>query len=298
MLYIGEIAAIITSVTFAVNSTLFTLAGREVGSKVVNRVRLAAASLFLMLAHWLFLGTPWPVNAGFDRWFWLGSSGIVGLVLGDAFLFQAFILVGPGISMLMMSLAPILASVIAWVFLDEKLGYLQISGILVTILGVIWVVIEKNKKTILIKDQYLKGILFGIGGAVGQAVGFVLAKVGLTENYSPISGNFIRMVIAMLVIWSIAIFRREFSSTISQAASNPKATWKILGGAFSGPFIGVSLSLFALQYTSLGVASTLMALPPIFLLPVDHFYFKDRLGWGAVAGTILALTGVGMLFLV
>jgi len=298
MLYIGEIAAIITSLTFAVNSTLFTLAGREVGPIVVNRLRLVAASIFLIITHWLVLGNPWPISAGFDRWFWLGLSGIAGLVLGDLFLFQAFVWVGPGLSMLMMSLAPILSALIAWIFLDERMSILQIVGIIVTLIGVIWVVIDKNSSRENHKEHYLKGILYGLGGAAGQALGFVLAKVGLTENFSPISGNYIRMVTAMIVIWAITIIKKQFPSTLSQAINNPKAVLKIIGGAFSGPFVGVSLSLFALQHTSIGVASTLMALPPLFLLPVDYFYFKEKVGWAAVVGTSLALIGVGILFLV
>ncbi len=298
MLYIGEIAAIITSITFAINSTLFTLAGRQVGSIVVNRLRLAAASLLLLIAHWILLGSPWPVEAGFDRWFWLGLSGIVGLVLGDALLFQSFVLVGPRLAMLMMSLAPVMSALLAWIFLEEYLKLAQIAGILVTLLGVVWVVIEKNSAKVVDQGQYIKGILMGFGGAVGQAVGFVMAKIGLTEGFSPISGNYIRMVTAMVLIWLITLFRREFSRTISEGIKNPAAVLKIAAGAFSGPFLGVSLSLFALQHTSVGVASTLMALPPLFLLPVDYYYFKERFGWGAIAGTALALIGVGILFIV
>lgn len=297
LLYVGELAAIITSVTYALNSTLFTVAGRIVGSTVVNRVRLIVALLFLSIAHWLFLGTLWPVNAEWNRWFWLGLSGIVGLVLGDAFLFQAFIWVGPRLSMLMMSLAPIIAAVAAWIFLGEKLSLWQISGIMITLIGIGWVVLEKNRHQSPDKENYLKGILFGLGGAAGQGLGVVLAKLGLDGSFSPISANFIRMVTAMLVIWVAAIVQKEFRKTIQKAISNPKALLGILGGAFSGPFLGVSLSLFALQHTSIGVASTLMALPPIFLLPVERFYFKEKMGWGAVAGTIIALAGVSVLFL-
>ncbi len=298
MLYLGEAAAIVTSITYAINSSLFTLAGREVGSIVVNRLRLIAASLFLMIAHWIFLGSPWPIGAGLERWKWLGISGIVGLVLGDAFLFQAFIWVGPRLSMLMMSLAPILATLTAWIFLGEILTPWQITGILVTLLGVFWVIAERNQNQSAGKENYLRGILFGLGGATGQALGLVLAKNGLGEEFSPISGNFIRMITAMIVIWIITLIQKEFKSTFQKAIRYPAAFWKIVGGAFSGPFLGVSLSLFALQHTSIGVASTLMALPPIFLLPVDYFVFKEELGWGAVAGTLLAMVGVGVLFLV
>jgi len=296
-LYLGELAAIITSITFAVNSTLFTVAGRIVGSTVVNRVRLIAASFFLTLAHWIFLGSFWPVGAEWDRWFWLGLSGIVGLVLGDAFLFQAFIWIGPRLSMLMMSLAPIIAAAAAWIFLGEKLSLWQISGILITLIGIGWVVMEKNQNQPPDKKNFNKGILFGLGGAAGQGLGVVLAKLGLDGDFSPISANFIRMIVAMIVIWSVTLVQKDFRNTINKVVSNPKALWGIVGGAFSGPFFGVSLSLFALQHTSIGVASTLMALPPIFLLPVEKFYFKEKMGWGAVLGTVIALVGVGVLFL-
>ena len=298
MLYLGELAAVITSLTYAVNSVLFTTAGRKVGSIVVNRVRLIAACLFLCLAHWIFLGNPWPLGAGLDRWFWLGISGIVGLVIGDAFLFQAFVLVGPRISMLLMGLAPIFAGFTAWIFLGEKLSLLQLGGIMITLIGVSWVIVDKNHNQTIKKKNYLRGILFGLGGAAGQGLGLVLAKNGLDGGFSPLSANFIRMFIALVVIWLVTIFQREFRSTFDEVLKAPRALWAIVGGAFSGPFLGVSLSLFALQSTSIGVASTLMALSPIFLIPLEVYYFKEKMGWGAIMGTLIALIGVGVLFLI
>jgi drug/metabolite transporter (DMT)-like permease len=47
-----------------------------------------------------------------------------------------------------------------------------------------------------------------------------------------------------------------------------------------------------------GVASTLMSLPPIFLLPIGRFVFKETISKRAVTGTIIALAGVAALFLV
>ena len=71
-----------------------------------------------------------------------------------------------------------------------------------------------------------------------------------------------------------------------------------VGGAFIGPFLGVSISLFALQNAPVGIVSTLMALSPIFLLPIGYFFFKERFGWGAVTGTAMAMAGVALLILV
>lgn len=296
--FIGELAALATSMTFAVNSAFFTVAGRKVGSVVVNRMRLVFALFFLIIAHVLFLGTLYPVEAGADRWLWLGLSGIVGLVLGDAFLFQAFVWVGPRISMLMMSLAPIIAAVTAWMFLGESLSLLKIVGIALTIGGLIWVILENNHYRNRENRNYLKGILFGLGGATGQALGLVLAKYGLGGSFSPLSGNFIRMATAMIGMWLITLVQGKGISTVKTVLTDNQALIYIVGGAFVGPFVGVSLSLLALQYADVGVASTLMALPPIFLLPVSHFFFQERFGWGAVVGTMVALSGVAVLFLV
>jgi drug/metabolite transporter (DMT)-like permease len=264
---------------------------------VVNRIRLVFAFLFLALAHWIFLGHPYPVDAGPQRWLWLGLSGIVGLVLGDAFLFQAFVWVGPRIAMLMMSLAPVIAAVIAWVFLGEVLSPLQLLAILTTLGGIMWVVLERNQRRDVENEDYLRGVLFGLGGATGQAVGLVLAKNGMEGVFSPISGNFIRMSAALVVMWVVTLMQRQGRFSVQRVLNEHRALLSIAGGAFIGPFLGVSLSLLSLQYTEVGVASTLMALPPIFLLPVGYFFFQERFGWGAVVGTILALAGVGGLFL-
>jgi drug/metabolite transporter (DMT)-like permease len=64
-----------------------------------------------------------------------------------------------------------------------------------------------------------------------------------------------------------------------------------------GPVLGVSMSLVAVQNAEVGVASTLMALPPVIVLPISHFVFKEKVSWQAVLGTGLAITGVAVLFL-
>ncbi len=295
--YLGELAALGTSLSFSFGSTMFTLAGRRIGSIIINRARLVFAAVFLSIVHWFMLGTLFPFDASSERFLWLGLSGVVGLVLGDIFLFQAFVLIGPRLSMLMMSLAPILAALQAWVFLGESLSLGQIFGILLTIAGIVWVVMEGNRKHEGDRE-YGRGILFGLLGAIGQATGLVLAKNGLGGEFSPISANLIRMTAAVIVLWGITLFQGQFKQTVNKLKGDHKGTLLTMGGAFAGPFLGVSLSLFALQRVEVGVASTLTSLPPIFLLPISYFIFKERFGWGAIIGTILAMTGVAALFLV
>jgi drug/metabolite transporter (DMT)-like permease len=296
--YIGETAALLTSLAFSVTSSMFTLAGRKVGSAVVNRVRLVLAVVLLSLTHLIFLGSLFPLKTEPQRWMWLSLSGIVGLVLGDAFLFQAFIWIGPRLSMLMMSLVPVISTLAAWIFLDEYLSWMQLLGIGLTLSGIAWVVMEGNGKQKAANRDYLRGILFGLGAATGQALGLVLSKNGLYGDFSPISANLIRMLTAMIVLWAITFLQRKAISTFERLKSSRRSMLLIFAGVVSGPFLGVSLSLFAIQKTAIGVASTIMALPPVFLLPISYIFFKERFGWGAIAGTFVAVAGVALLFLV
>jgi drug/metabolite transporter (DMT)-like permease len=41
----------------------------------------------------------------------------------------------------------------------------------------------------------------------------------------------------------------------------------------------------------------LIALPPVFLLPVSWLVFKEQFDWGAVLGTLVTIGGVALLFL-
>lgn len=297
--YIGQLSAIMTSLLWTTTSTFFTLGGRQVGSVVLNRIRLLIAVAFLLLAH-LILRVPLPADIEMERLFWLSLSGVIGLVIGDALLFQGFVLVGPRISMLMMSLAPVMGALLAWLFLGEVLSLVQVAGMLVTLFGVSLVVLEGNGRGVSQVDRrnYFLGVLLALGGATGQATGLVAAKQGLAGDFPALSGTLVRMLAAVLVMWLITILRRQVGTTIARIRKNPQALRFIIAGAFTGPFLGVTFSLVAVQNTEVGVASTLMALPPVFLLPVGYFVFNERFGWQAILGTLIAILGVGVLFLV
>ncbi len=296
---LGPLAALGTSVFWSLTSTFFTLAGRRVGSMVVNRTRLVLAVLFLLLTHWIMLGTIFPWHAAPERWFWLGLSGVLGLIIGDALLFQSFIWLGPRLSMLIMSLSPVITTLLAWILLGEHLTPWQLTAIAITVAGVSFVVMDQkgNNAAIVAGKAYFIGVLFGLGGAAGQAAGLIAAKKGLAGDFSALSGALMRMFVAMIGLWLITFAMRQGQETLRRLKNDPKAFNYLLAGAFVGPFLGVYLSLVAVQATAVGVASTLMALPPVFLLPISHFIFGELIGMRAVAGTLAAITGVAMLLL-
>ena len=296
---IGQIAALATAFCWSFTSIQFTQAGRRVGSSVANRVRLILAVVFLSLAHLLAYRSPWPVGVEPFRWGWLGISGVMGLVLGDGSLFQSFVLIGPRRGMLMMTLAPVIGALIAWIWLGEVLQPVQIGAILLTVGGIAWVVSEGNQEqetSVEGRKQYGLGVLFGLGGATGQALGLVMAKQGMVGEYPALSATLIRMLVATGVIWAVALVRGQARESL-RAFRDRKTMASLIGGSLTGPVVGVWLSLVAVQRAPVGIASALMAMSPIILIPLTRWLFQESITSRSVAGTVIALSGATVLFL-
>jgi drug/metabolite transporter (DMT)-like permease len=303
--HLGELAALATSLCFSFGSTLFTLSGREIGSQLVNRTRLLVALLMVMGLHWLTLGAPFPPAVDASQWWWLGLSGFIGLGLGDMCLMQAFVMVGPRLSMLMMALSPAMSAVLAWIVLGEVLTAADVLFIVIITVGIASVVSERPTKTNgetsantpANRQHHIAGLLFAFGGAVGQSVGLIFSKIGLENDFPALSGSVIRLAVAMVLFWALTILRGKLVSSFQTLRVHPRAVRLLTAGAFFGPALGVWLSLVAVQRAPVGVASTLMSLTPIFLLPISYFVFGERITPRAVVGTIIAFIGTALLFL-
>jgi drug/metabolite transporter (DMT)-like permease len=296
--YLGEIAALGTACCWSMGSIFFTISSRQIGHNTVNRLRLIVGLALLITAHLVLTGTPWPQGVTYEHWLWFGLSGIIGFAIGDTLLFRSFVLVGPRIAMLMMALVPVFSTVIAWLFLNEVLIFSDIVAIVVTISGISWVVISRQKSATSShqKDQYALGLFCGIGGALGQAIGLIFSKKGLLTGLQPLSGNIIRISTATLVIWGITAVTNSLPNTL-RSLRHHKAIYAMCGGALLGPFLGVWLSLIAVNNAYVGIASTLMALPPVFLIPLSYWIFKEKITLGGLLGTIVAISGVALIFL-
>ncbi len=299
-LFFGQMAALLTAVLWAVSAAFFAIAGRTVNSIDLNRLRMIISLLLLFLIHWLLFKTPFPHNASLDRWMWLGLSGIIGFAIGDTLLFEAYAWLGARLAMLLKSLAPLFSALLGWLFLSETLSFVQIFGMLLTVGGISWVITQRNQTDTSTKPiearQYVWGIFCGVGTAFTQALALVLAKKGLGGEFSAWSANVMRMFGGVIVLWGSTIIQGQAIPTLRHLQS-PQISGLIGVGTFLGAVVGVWLSLLAVQTTNVGIASTLMALVPIFMLPIGYFFFKERFGWSVIVGTVVAVVGVGVLFL-
>ncbi|WP_306590549.1 DMT family transporter [Geothrix sp. 21YS21S-4] len=295
MSHAGEIAALLTSACWSLNSVCFTLAGRRVGSASVNLLRLLMAWAVLVLVHWLLYGSAFPWGAGGARLGWLGVSGLIGFAAGDAVLFEAFVLIGARLAMLLMTLSPLFSAILAWAFLGQTLGLAKVAAMALTLGGIAWVVWDGGERET--HPQLWRGILLGVGGALGQSVGLIFSQFGLAGGFPPISANLIRVTAGTVALLLSFGATGRLEGALS-GLRDGRATAFIGLGAVTGPVLGVVLSLVAIARTSMGVAATLMSLSPVLLLPISHLAFKEKVGTHAILGTLLALAGAAALFFV
>jgi len=295
--HVGEIAALLTAACFAGSAISFSTAGERVGSLPVNIIRLVMGLAMLMALTSVTRGQPLPLDADAHAWAWLSLSGVVGFAMGDLCLFRALVEIGPRLAALMMSLAPPAAAFFGWLWLDEDLDWLDLAGVTLTFGGIAWAIAARSPTTAgrAQTRPSLRGVLLGLGGAMGQALGLVLSKIGM-GSYDAFAATEIRAIAGLVsfgVLFSIlGIWPRVW------AALRDRRTMAITAaGSFFGPFLGVGLSLVAVQNTDTGVAASLMATTPILIIPFSVVFRGERVGLGALGGAVVAVVGVVLLFL-
>ena len=298
---LGQTAALGTAVCWTFTALAFSAAGSRIGSMTVNLIRLVMAVGLLGAYGWLAHGRAFPTDANAHQWVWLSVSGLVGFTFGDLCLFRAFVVLGPRLSTLIMSLAPAFAASIAFLLLGETLHSRDLLGMGLTMLGVGWASSERRPEVPLDRGSIahpprptLQGLALALGGAAGQGGGLVLSKFGM-QDYDPFAATQIRVVAG--IVGFAAVFQAlGWWSRVGTALADRRAILYTSIGAFFGPFLGVSLSLLAVQHIESGIAASIMAISPILVIPAVVLIRREHVSGRGVAGAVVAVAGVMTLF--
>jgi drug/metabolite transporter (DMT)-like permease len=307
--YVGPVAGIATSISWTATSILFTAASRRLGATATNGLRLALAAVFLGITLRLLDGIWWPDITSGQCWY-LGLSGLLGLTICDQFLFTAFVDIGPRRSLLILTLAPLFALGLGVAYLDELLGPLALLGVGLTLAGVLWVLLERRqgKEATVLGGHFKRGVVLVIIAAALQAAGALLAKRGMghgdlpaVEHLDPLAATHVRMVFGLLgaiplLAWSQ--LRRRAAKPKRAAGERRAGLIYVTLGAVFGPFLGVWASVIAYDRAPLGVAQTLCSLSPVFILPFVFRLYGERVGARGLLGSLLAIGGAALLFVV
>lgn len=309
MHYLGEAISLAVAVSWTVTALFAEVGSKRLGSLQMNVIRMILSLVMLGATLWWFTGSPYPLYADGKTWLWLSMSGFVGYLLGDYCLFNSYIWIGSRFGQLFMTLAPPTAALFGWMLLGETLAWNALLGMLVTLTGIGISVLNKGESQKLSLKLPLKGVLYGIGAGVGQGIGLVLSKVGmnfyegaipageeLVTDLVPFASTFIRAVTGAIGFLCVMGFQRQFH-TLATSMRDRKGMNAALWATITGPFIGVSLSLMAVQYTEAGIASTLMALTPVLIIWPAHLFFGQQVTFKEVIGACISVIGVSLFFI-
>lgn len=288
--YPGEIAALGAASLWAVSSVVYGSLVREIPPLHLNLLKGAIAITLLgltLLVRGELFPTMTTTNLGL-----LLLSGSIGIGLGDTAFFAALNCLGARRALLMETLAPPITAILALIFLQEHLKASVWIGILLTVVGVAWVVTERTPATGNHPTHLRKGIIFGIVAAISLAIGGLLARAALVNtSISPLWAALLRISAAIV---SLLPFLR-FQPNSFAYKPTPRVFVGIGLAAFMGTYLGIWLQQTAIKFTEVAIALTLTNTAPIFILPISAFV-GEKPSIRAILGAGIAIFGIGMIF--
>lgn len=295
MPYLGELSALLTAVLWSGTSIAFSAASEKTGSLQLNINRMLLASVFLLST---ILIMNFEIDLSSSQFINLVISGVIGLVIGDSFLFKGYQIIGARISMLIMALSPAITALIAFIFLSEVLSALGLIGMAITIGGIALVILERKPAAASKYKISPLGLFYSFLGAAGQSVGLIFAKLAFDE--SDINGfvaTFTRVFSSVILLLIAAVIFKRYRNPVKLYMKDKSAFGATLIGTILGPYLGITFSLIAIANTKVGIAATLMSTMPILMLPMVKYFYKEKLSWRAIAGAAIAVIGVAVIFL-
>lgn len=295
--HLGEFAALLTALFWTVSALAFETATIRLGSVAVNILRLVVGFIFLSILTSIIRGHLFPSDAGPENWFWLSLSGLVGFVFGDLFLFKSYAVIGSRFSMLIMTLVPPVTALFGWIILGEHLTALNLLGMVLTFSGIGMAILTRDggKREKFILKLKPPGLLYAFGGAVGQALGLILSKMGM-KDYDPFASTQIRIISGIAGFAILVTLMKRWRSVMMSVRDRTGMKALTLGAMF-GPFLGVSFSLVSVKLTKAGIASTIMALTPVFIIIPAILLYKQKVTIPEIAGAIISVCGVALFFI-
>ena len=302
--FFGEMISIGVAFSWTATALLSEYDSKRLGNLTLNVLRMGLALLFSLALFWVVTGTPLPPVGSLQACGWMLLSGVVGYVIGDFCLFQCYIIIGSRFGQLFMTLAPLTAALLAWMALGQEMAPMSIVAMVVTLIGIGISVLGRGEHHKVSLKLPRNGVLFAVGAALCQGIGLVLSKIGM-DHYDaaampgwmiPFSANFLRCI-AGIVGFGLLLYFREGLRPLREALKDGRGMTIATATTIFGPFVGVGFSLMAVQYTSAGVASTLMALTPILILLPAKWLFHQKITWRSVLGAVISVLGVSLFFL-
>lgn len=299
--------AVSTSVLWAISPMFIASVGRRIGSFPTNLWRATIAGVVLasvvLPGWWLMAGTAGIGGIGWPSVGWIAASGLLGMVVGDAFFYEALVLLGPRRAVKMNTLAPVVALLGGWAFQGEALTGWALLGAGLVIGAVVYATFAnvdaaEGKENREPGRMTPAGVACGVGSAVCVAFGSVLMreayKAAPGGRLDSILATTIRVNVAAVLLWCWPVVRGRTKEMV-RLVGDGAVRKRLVMGTFFGALVGMLFYVSALKYSPAGLVSTIVATSPLVVIPLVAVRYHVRVGWGIVLAGVVAVVGVGMI---
>ena len=293
----GELSAAMSSLCWAIGSLMFVTLRPPVPAMALNAAKNIVGTLCFVGALWIATGAPWPdmPTAPLLLFF---ASGVVGLAISDTFLLRSMLTIGPQRTSLIFCLAPVLVAAAA-VFPPflEMPSWITWAGMAVCLVGIA-VAVGTPSSTVRTPGDMRRGLRDALVAAALQAAAVLLARAAFAHpGATALGGATVRLAAGtvVLVAWAGA---RSTLGTWWRVWSAGRNRIRLPTAAFIGTFLGIGFNQLGLQWSlHAGVATTLNALTPVYLLPLSVWFLGERFPKRAHWATALAMAGIALIAL-
>ena len=203
------------------------------------------------------------------------------------FIFEGYGLksTSPIIGSAIIALIPLVTPIAASIFLKEHLTPMNIVGLIVSFIGVIVLLLNKNLEFI----ASPKGILF-LCGAVLVAVGYSIALMRLTKLYKPLTITWVQNIIGMIYFIPLTLVMEHFQPSNFANVSDYIVPVVCLGVLCSA----LAYALWAFAFSKLGAskANVYTNLIPVFTAIFSYFIIHESLTANKIVGIIVVVVGL------
>jgi len=290
--FTGELAALTAALLWAISSVIYSRLGLSISPLQLNLYKgiIAIALIIITLS---IQGTV-STNLSPSTVAWLGFSGAIGIGLGDTAYFLALNSLGARRTLLLETSSPPMGALLALILIGEQLTFSAWCGILLTILGIAWVISERNPNNNISVSR--QGIIWGILAAIAQALGAVISRFALIQSdVSPLESSLIRLIGGTAIVICLLCL-----PAVKQNKIQWRLSWRSLGiiaiAAIGSTYLGIWLQQTSLKFAPTGIAQTFLATSPLFALPIVALQ-GETISLRAIFGVMISLAGIALMFI-
>lgn len=286
-MFIGIIAALLSAASWAVGTILFDKIGKCIPAAGMTFLKGLSSILFMSLLLCIY-GLQ---HLSAEELLLLAASGLIGIAIGDTFFFKSLQYLGAKMQVIYFMLGQVLTAFLSYLFLGEILSAKTYVGGLLVLGGVIMVIAGKQEG----HPNKIRGIVGGILAMLCYSISPIILK-GIISDISAVTATFYRMLFGTIFV----LFGGAFSTNVKNwfvPLKNIKVLRLFLFNVAIVTYGGFLLSIVAIKYIDVTIASVLATTEPIFVLLLSYILYHEKAAWREILGTIITLSGIFIIML-